>query len=108
MDMGEYQKLAQAFMLYPEHEKITYPILGLNSEAGEVADKYKKIIRDKKGHISEEDRVEILKEVGDVLWYCAAICTDLNMPLHQAALMNIKKLNSRLSRDVIQGSGDNR
>ena len=108
MDMGEYQILAKAFMFYPEEEKITYPILGLSSEAGEVAGKLKKIIRDKDWVISEEARIELLKEVGDVLWYCAAICTDLNMPLHQAALMNIKKLNSRLSRDVIQGSGDNR
>lgn len=108
MEMGEYQKLAQAFMIYPESQKVNYPILGLTSEAGEVADKYKKIIRDKNGQMSDEDRTEILREVGDVLWYLSAICTDINMPLHQAALMNIQKLNSRLSRDVIKGSGDHR
>ena len=108
MDMGEYQKLAQAFMIYPEAQKITYPILGLVSEAGEIADKYKKIIRDKNGKIDDEDRIEMLREIGDVLWYLAAVCTDLNMPLHQAALMNIQKLNSRLERNVIKGSGDNR
>ena len=108
MDIGEYQKQAQAFMIYPEDKKITYPILGLVSEAGEVADKYKKIIRDKNGQMTDEDRTEMLKEIGDVLWYLAAVCTDINMPLHQAALMNIQKLNSRLSRNVIQGSGDNR
>ena len=108
MDIGEYQKQAQAFMIYPKNEKINYPIHGLNSEAGEVADKYKKIIRDKKGQMTDEDRTEMLKEIGDVLWYLAALCTDINMPLHQAALMNLQKLNSRLSRDVISGSGDNR
>ena len=108
MDMGEYQKQAEAFMIYPADKKITYPILGLVSEAGEVADKYKKIIRDKNGQMTDEDRTEMLKEIGDVLWYLAAVCTDINMPLHQAALMNIQKLNSRLSRNVIQGSGDNR
>ena len=50
----------------------------------------------------------MLKEIGDCLWYLAAICSDINMPLHQAALMNIQKLGSRLSRNVISGSGDNR
>ena len=108
MDMGEYQKLAQKFMIYPDSQKITYPILGLCSEAGEVADKFKKIIRDKDGKMSDEDRTEMLKEIGDVLWYLAAVCTDINMPLHQAALMNIQKLNSRFFRDAIKGSGDNR
>ena len=108
MDIGEYQKQAEKFMIYPDDKKITYPILGLVSEAGEVADKYKKIIRDKGGEMSDDDRVEMLKEIGDVLWYLAAVCTDINMPLHQAALMNIQKLNSRLSRNVISGSGDNR
>ena len=106
--MGESQTLAQAYMIYPESQKLNYPIHGLTSEAGEIASKYKKIIRDKKGKITEEDRTEMLREVGDVLWYLAAICTDLDMPLHQAALMNIQKLGSRLSRNVIQGSGDHR
>ena len=108
MDFGEYQKEAEKFMIYPGDKKITYPILGLVSEAGEVADKYKKIIRDKNGQMIDEDRVEMLKEIGDVLWYLAAICTDIGMPLDHAALMNLQKLNSRLSRNVIKGSGDNR
>lgn len=108
MELGQYQKQAEHFMIYPESEKITYPILGLVSEAGEVADKYKKIIRDKNGQMTDEDRTEMLKEIGDVLWYLAAICTDIGMPLHHAAMVNLQKLNSRLSRNVIQGSGDNR
>ena len=106
--MGQYQKQAEDFMIYPKEHKITYPILGLVSEAGEVADKYKKIIRDKNGEMSDSDRMEILKEIGDVLWYLAAVCTDIGMPLHQAALINLQKLNSRLERNVIKGSGDNR
>ena len=108
MDIGEYQTKAQKYMIYPEDKKITYPILGLVSEAGEVADKYKKIIRDKGGVMSDEDRTEILKEIGDCLWYLSAICTDIGMPLDHGALMNLQKLNSRLERNMIKGSGDNR
>jgi NTP pyrophosphatase (non-canonical NTP hydrolase) len=108
MDFGEYQTQAKKFKKYPMEFKVIYPALGLASEAGEVLDKIKKVIRDKNNDMNDEDRVEILKEIGDVLWYCSTLCDDLNMPLDQAAAMNLNKLNSRLSRDVISGSGDNR
>jgi NTP pyrophosphatase (non-canonical NTP hydrolase) len=108
MDFGEYQTKARKFKKYSNEYKITYPALGLASEAGEVCDKIKKNIRDEDNSLSDDDRVEILKEIGDVLWYCAMLCDDMHMPLDQAALMNLQKLNSRLSRDVISGSGDNR
>ena len=65
-------------------------------------------MRDKDFVMSDDDRVEILKEIGDCLWYLAILCDDLMMPLDQAALMNLQKLNSRMSRGVIGGSGDNR
>ena len=108
MDIGEYQVQARAFKKYSNDYKITYPALGLASEAGEVCDKIKKIMRDKDNDFFDDDRVEILKEIGDCLWYLAMLCDDLMLPLDQAALMNLQKLNSRLARDVIGGSGDNR
>jgi NTP pyrophosphatase (non-canonical NTP hydrolase) len=83
-------------------------ILGLSGEAGEVAEKYKKIIRDKSGIVSEEDRQEIAKELGDVLWYVAMIAKYLGVSLSEVAQMNVDKLQSRKERRVIQSKGDNR
>jgi NTP pyrophosphatase (non-canonical NTP hydrolase) len=86
----------------------TDKILGLAGEAGEVADKFKKIIRDKDGYISEEDRVEILKEIGDVLWYAATICRYMGKDFSEAAQSNLDKMHDRMERGVLNGSGDNR
>ncbi len=83
-------------------------ILGLPGEAGEAADKFKKIIRDKGGVISEADREEIVKELGDVMWYISTIAAYLNVPLSDVANKNIMKLDSRLKRNTIHGAGDNR
>ena len=83
-------------------------ILGLPGEAGETADKFKKIIRDKNGVISEAEREEIVKELGDVMWYVSTIAAYLNVPLSEVANKNIMKLESRLTRNKIHGSGDNR
>ncbi len=83
-------------------------ILGLPGEAGETADKFKKILRDKGGMISPTDRDEIVKELGDVLWYVAMIAEYLEVPLSEVAKVNIDKLESRLKRKMIHGEGDNR
>ena len=83
-------------------------ILGLSGEAGEAADKFKKIIRDKNSEISEDDREEIVKELGDVMWYISTIAKYLDTPLSEVANKNISKLESRLNRDKIHGEGDNR
>ena len=83
-------------------------VLGLPGEAGEAADKFKKILRDKSGIISAADRDEIVKELGDVLWYVAMIAEYLEVPLSEVANMNLEKLESRLQRNKIHGSGDNR
>lgn len=83
-------------------------VLGLVGEAGEVAEKYKKLIRDKKGEISEEDRQEIVKELGDVLWYISAMADYMKVPLSEVAQKNLDKVFSRKSRGVSRGSGDNR
>lgn len=83
-------------------------VLGLTGEAGEVTDKIKKILRDKKGVLSNEDRAAIEKELGDVLWYLASIARYIDLPLSEVASLNIEKLEDRYQRDMIHGSGDNR
>ena len=87
---------------------IAYPTLGLCNEAGEVAGKIKKIFRDRGGKITEEDRQALKQELGDVLWYLAQICTELDISLEEVAAANLEKLFSRLERGTIGGDGDNR
>jgi len=106
MDFNEYQEKAKGTAKY--REEIIYPVLGLCSEAGEVADKVKKVLRDNDGVFSDEKKNEIVKEIGDVLWYISAIATDLKIDLNKVALLNLDKLSSRKERNVISGSGDNR
>lgn len=83
-------------------------VLGLVGESGEIADKFKKLIRDKKGELSDEAKREILKELGDVLWYVNTISSLLGSSLDEVAQNNLDKVLSRKARGVIQGSGDNR
>ena len=104
--MNDYQVQARKTAIHPANAKITYPALGLAGEAGEVADKVKKIIRDDKD--TQEYRTEIAKEIGDVLWYCAVLADDLGYDLKQIADMNIWKLKERMASGKIRGDGDNR
>jgi NTP pyrophosphatase (non-canonical NTP hydrolase) len=83
-------------------------ILGLVGESGEVADKIKKILRDKDAHMSEADRQELSKELGDVLWYLATIARNLDLSLDDIAQQNIAKLAKRQAENKLGGSGDNR
>jgi len=83
-------------------------ILGLVGEAGELADKYKKIIRDKGSVISGTDNAELVKELGDVLWYVATLARYLGTTLDDVASLNVAKLTDRQARNLIQGEGDNR
>ncbi len=109
MDFKEYQKKSRKTAKYPDADRnFVYPTLGLAGEAGEVADKVKKIIRDDGGEISPEKRKEIELELGDVLWYISQIATELNLSLENVALKNIDKLYSRLKREKLGGSGDKR
>ena len=85
-----------------------YLALGLTSEAGEVAGKVKKVIRDYSGVIDDNARHAIAQELGDVLWYVAQIASLLNVELADIAAMNIKKLLDRQKNDTIQGNGDDR
>lgn len=91
-----------------EDSGLEYPVMGLTEEAGEVAGKFAKIIRDKKGVITQEDKNEIVKELGDVLWMVSEIAQRLDCSLQHVAHVNIEKLASRLKRGKMKGSGDNR
>lgn len=106
MNFNDYQYQASKTAIY-KHE-IIYPALGLANEAGEVLGKIKKVLRDDDGDFTPEKREEIGKEIGDVLWYISALARDLNLSLDAIAQQNLDKLNSRLSRGVLGGSGDNR
>jgi NTP pyrophosphatase (non-canonical NTP hydrolase) len=92
----------------PMNHSIVYPTMGMVNEAGEVAGKVKKIFRDRGGEITEADREALKQELGDVLWYMAQICTELNLSLQEVAESNLTKLFSRLERGQIKGDGDNR
>ena len=105
-NLNNYQMQAREFAIYPERMKVVYPALGLAGEAGEVADKVKKIYRDDR--TDARFLAEIAKEIGDVMWYCAVLAEDLGFSLQQVAEMNIYKLQSRKSAGNIVGSGDNR
>ena len=109
MEFNDYQKKAWETAIYPNKgNNLVYPMLGLGGESGEVLEKMKKIIRDENSKVSEEKKQELKKELGDVLWYLAAISTELGLDLEDVIQVNLKKLASRKERNLIQGSGDNR
>lgn len=109
MDFKEYQEKSRKTALYPNiGNNFVYPTLGLAGEAGEVAEKIKKVIRDKEGIIDDATREEIKKELGDVLWYVSQLATEIGLSLDDVAEKNIEKLYSRMERGKLHGSGDNR
>ena len=107
-DFNAYQRMAAKTAIYPDEHRIMYPALGLAGEAGEVANKVKKLIRDGPDGRPDDWREQISSEIGDVLWYCAALATDLNLTLGMIAAMNEKKLSARKEAGTIGGSGDTR
>ena len=96
-DLDMYQKVALTTAIYPREQAIIYPTLGLTGEAGEVANKVKKIL------VSE-----IKAEIGDCLWYIAVLASDFGIKLSDIASANLEKLEKRKERGTIHGSGDNR
>ena len=117
---NEYQRAAAKTAFYPDAGEgtiygLSYLALGLTGEAGEVADKIKKAIRDMKlepsqklSSLSEEWKQQLVKELGDVCWYPAQIATELGVDLEDILAGNIQKLHSRQERNTLHGSGDNR
>jgi len=121
MTFEEYQKRAKETAAYPkvggsyacpvESDKLfygVYPVMGLCGEAGEVAEKVKKIFRDDGGVLTEERKEMLKKELGDVLWYLSQVALELGLSLEEVAEFNLEKLASRKEREKIMGDGDNR
>lgn len=105
---ADFEKLACSFALPGIDSDIAYLTLGLNGEAGEVAEKIKKIIRDKGGVVTELEKADLISELGDVLWYTTMIAHALGYSLKNVAASNIYKCCDRKSRGVIHGNGDDR
>ncbi len=109
LDFHNYQLRARDTALYPAvGSNPIYPTLGLCGEAGEVADKVKKVIRDRGGSFDVEVIAALKLELGDVLWYVAQLASELGLELDAIATANLDKLASRAARNVISGSGDQR
>ena len=109
MDLASYQSRSRLTARYPQAgANPIYPTLGLCGEAGEVADKVKKVIRDQQGAFSADTVAALKLELGDVLWYVAQLASELGLDLDGVAQANLDKLASRSARNVIAGSGDDR
>ena len=109
MDFQDYQERSRSTARYPQAgSNPIYPTLGLCGEAGEVADKVKKVLRDHDGQFDTQVRDDLLLELGDVLWYVAQLATELDLSLEAIAEANLAKLASRAARNVIAGHGDRR
>ena len=118
MNINEYQLAAHGFADYTKpfvskgdvatRIDYCYPVMGLAEEAGEVSGKFAKAVRDNDGVIDCERKEAIIKELGDVCWFVAELCTLLNVSMERVMQENIDKLTSRRERNVIHGSGDNR
>jgi len=106
--MNEYQKFVVSTKRYDRQFAVIYPALGLASEAGEVAGKVKKVLRDTAGKLDLEQANKIIDELGDVIWYATCIVDDLGFTLEEVLERNQAKLLGRVERNTIQGSGDER
>lgn len=109
MDMDDYQRRAWSTAIYPDRgHNFIYPALGLCGEAGEVAEKIKKALRDDEGRITHERREALVLEMGDILWYLAALARELDLNLGDIAAANIAKLSARQTAGKLHGQGDRR
>jgi len=104
-----YEMKASQTAIFPKTQALEYLALGLTSEAGEVAGKVKKLIRDGEDMEGFElKKLAIASEIGDVLWYCAMMAKEVGVPLNEIMKENLKKLHGRKERGTLQGSGDDR
>lgn len=109
MDFSDYQGFAGDTAIYPNRgSNPGYAVLGLVGEAGEIANKWKKVLRDQHGFLTEAVESALIDEMGDVLWYLAALADELDVSLNIVAERNLKKLRSRQEHGSIEGSGDGR
>lgn len=108
LGFDEYQLVARGTAAYPIDMQLVYPVLGLCGEAGEVAEKVKKLYRDADGILDEDRRHAIGLELGDCLWYLAAAANDAGFTLAEIAELNMAKLAARRDRGTLHGDGDDR
>lgn len=108
LTLNDYQRCALETAVYPVEYSIVYPALGMAGEAGEVADKVKKVIRDNNANFTPSMCEEIALEIGDVMWCCAVLADRIGYRLDTIARMNNRKLKSRQLRGKLGGNGDNR
>lgn len=109
MEFSEYQKLADKTAIYPNKgNNLNYTVLGIGGESGEILEKWKKILRDRNGILDQKAKLLFTKEIGDVLWYLAQTCTELQVDFGEVAQLNINKLNKRKKFNMINGCGDER
>jgi NTP pyrophosphatase (non-canonical NTP hydrolase) len=108
LTLEQYQQGTAETAIYPAEQGTNYCILGLVGEAGELANKYKKVIRDFGGVLQPEHKQALQDELGDVLWYVSQLATELDLNLGACATKNLDKLASRKARNQLRGSGDTR
>ena len=110
MTFDDYQKQALTTARNHPDDQMDKTIwaMGISGEAGEVLEKWKKIVAYREGKVTAEDLAEISKELGDVLWYIAVFAHSLGLSLDDIVKLNGEKLRSRAARNVIKGAGDNR
>lgn len=111
LTLNEYQEKAGSTAIYPGKGTLVglcYTVLGLNGEAGECGERVKKAMRDDGGELVEEKRQDLIKELGDLMWYTSQVATELGVTLEEVCNKNLVKLASRKERGVLGGSGSNR
>ena len=111
MDFNEYQKKSRKHAFYPNQntpESFRYLIYGVTGEAGELAEHFKHALRDENDEISSERRDKIIKELSDILWYLANICTELGVDFNQIPKTGLEKIEERVKRGTLSGEGDSR
>jgi NTP pyrophosphatase (non-canonical NTP hydrolase) len=106
LTLKDYQARAAATALYPRESAVEYTALGLVGEAGEIANKVKKVLRG--DYDKDQLREMLVGEIGDVLWYAAMLARELDLDLGEIGRANLDKLASRKERGVLTGSGDDR
>lgn len=108
MELNDYQKAAMQTAIYPNDGSISYLALAICGEAGELADKVKKVLRDKGGQFYQPDITAIALELGDVMWYAANLAKVLGFSLSDIATLNLDKIKGRVERGTLHGKGDDR
>lgn len=107
MDVKKYENFMATSKVY-DCLPIVYPVLGMNGEAGEAAEKVKKCLRDNNGVFGGQIKVDIMRELADVLWYIWATADDMGYTLEDVMEIGIEKVEKRQKTNTVHGAGDNR